>query len=132
MDFTSISMQRDDAVADAAHVADELGAELAPQVVHVHLDALLPTSSPQPYTASSSCSRDTTAPGSFISASSTANSRAESSTGAPRKRAPRALHRVDGRARRSRSSRLAAAGLAAHAPRACARSSSSRSNGLTR
>ena len=43
----SQSMQRD-AVADAAHVADELGRELAPQVVQVHLDLLQPTSSPQP------------------------------------------------------------------------------------
>src|SRR5439155_24652928 len=39
MDLTAgTSLQRDDPVADAAHVADELGLELAPQVMEMDLD----------------------------------------------------------------------------------------------
>src|SRR5687768_6401231 len=36
----AISLQRHDAIAHAAHVADELGRYLAPQMVQVHLDAV--------------------------------------------------------------------------------------------
>src|SRR6185436_9788922 len=40
IDLTAASRERDDAVTHAAHVADELGLELAPEVMQVHLDAV--------------------------------------------------------------------------------------------